>query len=39
MESSIRDMGRAVRMLVKAPGFTVAAIAAVALGMGPPSLP
>jgi putative ABC transport system permease protein len=34
MGSSISDIGRAVRMLVKAPEFTIAAIAALALGIG-----
>ena len=34
MESSISDIGHAVRMLLKAPGFTIAAIAALALGIG-----
>jgi putative ABC transport system permease protein len=34
MGSSISDMGHAVRMLVKTPGFTIAAIAALALGIG-----
>ena len=34
MRSSMSDMGHAVRMLVKAPGFTIAAIAALALGIG-----
>jgi putative ABC transport system permease protein len=34
MGSSISDIGHAVRMLVKAPGFTIAAIAALALGIG-----
>ncbi len=34
MRSSMSDKGRAVRMLVKAPGFTIAAIAALALGIG-----
>jgi putative ABC transport system permease protein len=34
MGSPISDIGHAVRTLVKAPGFTIAAIAALALGIG-----